>query len=187
MNLDGRFAGPEFGGNLFIQQALCDKRHDFAFPWGQLLIVLPQSGYFRVLLAARAIPIDSFVNRVEQFLIAEGLGEEVDGSGLHRLYGNRDVAVAGDEDDRDVEAGGVHLTLEFEPAHTGQPHVENEATGIIDGSSSEEVRTGDERFNAHPDGFQQILDSVADRGIIVDDKNDWMELTHAFSPVGRVN
>ena len=60
------------------------------------------------LLAARAASRSASMARrhgVEHVLVAERLGQEVDGAGLHGAHRHRDVAVAGHEDDRDVGVG----------------------------------------------------------------------------------
>ena len=50
---------------------------------------------------------------VEKILIAEWLGQELDGAALHRLHRHRDVAVAlaCDEDDRELSLCSSELTL----------------------------------------------------------------------------
>ena len=51
-------------------------------------------------LEPSAVAREALLNRVEQGLIAEWLGQELDRAALHRLHRHRDVAMAGDEHDR---------------------------------------------------------------------------------------
>ena len=62
---------------------------------------------------------DGLPHRVEQFLVVERLGEEIDGAGLHRPHGHRDVAVAGDEDDRDVRPEATRACCRSSPFWPG--------------------------------------------------------------------
>ncbi|EEF25473.1 conserved hypothetical protein, partial [Ricinus communis] len=67
---------------------------------------------------------------VEHVLVAKGLGEEVDGAGLHGAHGHRDVAMAGHEDDRHVRPACLAQgLLECEAALAAQAHVEHQARG----------------------------------------------------------
>jgi hypothetical protein len=62
-------------------------------------------------------------------LIAERFGQELDRSSLYRLSGHRDVAVSGDEDDRNVNARRRQLSLKIETTSARQPDVEHTASG----------------------------------------------------------
>src|SRR6516165_877130 len=70
---------------------------------------------------------DRLMNRIEQGLVAKGVGQKLNRPGLHRFYRHRDVAMAGDEDDRNRTIGRSQFALEIETAQSGQPYVENEA------------------------------------------------------------
>src|SRR3546814_19610145 len=78
---------------------------------------------------AVAVEIDSPVNRIEKILIAERLGEKLDGARLHRRHRHRDVAVTGYEDSRKLDTRTGQLPLEFEPAPPRHPAIEKQATG----------------------------------------------------------
>ena len=54
---------------------------------------------FRKLPARCTVPVERHLNRVEQSLIPEGLGQKLYGACLHRLHSHRDVTIAGQEDD----------------------------------------------------------------------------------------
>src|SRR5215470_13309380 len=68
------------------------------------------------------------LDRIEQLLVAERLGQKLDGSRLHRPHAHGDVAVTGDEDDRQMDIGAEEIALEVEPAQAGQPDIEHKAT-----------------------------------------------------------
>src|SRR3546814_6877794 len=67
------------------------------------------------ILSNRRIALDPFYYRVQQGLIANRLGKKVDRSGLHRLHRHRDIAVAGEEDDRFDYAGRGQISLQIQP------------------------------------------------------------------------
>src|SRR4029453_3549536 len=78
-------------------------------------------------LAPNPIAFQADLNGVEQVLVAEGLGQKLDGAPLHRLHGHRDVAMPGDKDDGSLDVGGQQLALKVETAATGQAYVQDEA------------------------------------------------------------
>ena len=58
------------------------------------------------------------LNRIQQILVAERLGEELDGSGLHGPHGHRDVTVGANKDDRNINLSLSQLALEIEPTYS---------------------------------------------------------------------
>jgi hypothetical protein len=71
------------------------------------------------------------LNGVEEILIAERLGQELDGTSLHRLHGHWDVAMPGDEDDRNLPLCCGELALKIEAALAKHSDVEHQAGGAI--------------------------------------------------------
>jgi hypothetical protein len=64
----------------------------------------------------------------QQHVVLERLRQEVERAGFHRLHGRRDVAIAGDEDHRDVGSAG-ELRLQPEAAEPRESDIEHEAAG----------------------------------------------------------
>src|ERR1700724_2289483 len=96
---------------------------------GEGLEARPQRGDRRFVLQPRAISREAQLDRVQQVLIAERLGQELDRSSLYRLNGHRDIAVSGDEDDRNVNVRRRELSLKIETASARQPDIEHKASG----------------------------------------------------------
>ena len=48
--------------------------------------------------------------------------------------------MAGNEDDRQINAEFTHLVLEFQAAHAGHANVENEAAGTLEIAGADEVQ-----------------------------------------------
>ena len=81
------------------------------------------------LLAGAPHPIlyDRRIDGIKHVLIAKGLGQEVDGTGLHAAHGHWDIAVAGDEHHGDADFQLGEALLEIESAGARQAHVEHKA------------------------------------------------------------
>ena len=76
MDLDGFLGRAKFAGDLFVQEASDNEREDLAFAWRQRLIPSLQVDGL-LLLQSRAVATrDTLLDRVEQLLIVERLGEE---------------------------------------------------------------------------------------------------------------
>src|SRR5882724_13051598 len=99
VDLHRHLAQVELGRDLLVRAPDDYERHDLALAIGQRRVALAQFGDEHRLLAPFPITLDRSVYGVEQFLVVEWLGEELDGARLHRPYAHRDVAVTGDEDD----------------------------------------------------------------------------------------
>src|ERR1700674_4324833 len=108
--------GAQASGNLFIQPAGDHQREDFSFTRGQRFKPLPQRCNFRLLLTSGAVAFQGKLNRIQQILIAEWFGQELDRSRLHGPHGHRNITVGGDKYDRNANASLYQLALEIEPA-----------------------------------------------------------------------
>src|SRR5216683_2181935 len=86
-----------------------------------------QRGAFEALLVGLVIPMQRSLNAFEQGVFAQRLLDEVKGSRSHRYNCQRNVAVAGNEYNRDTPAADIELLLQFEPAHLGHSHIEQQA------------------------------------------------------------
>src|SRR6266403_5754224 len=93
----------------------------------RVLKARPQRGDCLFVLQPPAISRDAQLNRVQQVLIAERLGQKLDRSSLYRLDGQRDVAISGDEDDRNVNIRRRELSLKIQTTSARQPDIEHEA------------------------------------------------------------
>ena len=80
-----------------------------------------------VILEPGAVASEADMNGVEQILVAERLRQKLDRTSLHRLHGHGNVAMPGDEDDRELNVSPRQLTLKFEAALPGKPDIEHEA------------------------------------------------------------
>src|ERR1700692_2703472 len=116
MHLHGYLAYAELTRDLFVHQARRDEADDLLFARRQGLEMGTHVANRLVLGAPRAVAFERNLNRIEEVLIAKRLVEELDGSGLHGPHGHRDIAVAGDENDRNANIGFGEFGLKVEPA-----------------------------------------------------------------------
>ena len=189
MDLDGGFACSDGVGYLLAQEAGDDPRHHFSFTRCQRFEALPQHCKFRLLLASYPIPFQREMNRIQQILVVEGLGEKLHGPRLHGPYRHRDVAVRSDENDRNLNIGFGELALQVESADSRQPDIEDEATGHVRKLACEELLRGPEQFDLQTHGADKALDCAPHRGIVIDNENDGLGFAHETpAPLaGRVN
>src|ERR1017187_3306659 len=116
MDLHGDFAGSELKRNLLIEHARNYQSHDFALAWGERFVVLSQLAKFTVLLTRYPIAIPSLIHRIQQVLVSERLGQELDGAGFHGLYRHRNISMTGDEYDRNPDARVGQFALKIQTA-----------------------------------------------------------------------
>src|SRR5262249_30052546 len=124
----------------------------------------------------RTITGKAELNGVEQVLIAERLGQKLNGASLHRLDRHRDVAVPCDEDDREFPVCRGELTLQIEAALPRQSDIEYQAGWTIGRIGLEEVGNGCKQLNIHAERSQQTPDRGSDVRIVVDDQDGaWVQ------------
>src|SRR5262245_38533962 len=121
MDFEGNFAEPEVAGGLLVHAATDAERHDLAFARRQRTVALLQSRPGRGRPPPSTVALDPELDGVEQLLIVESLGLELDHSRVDRPDGHANVAVAGEEYDRKVNAGRDQLALEA--SRSGPPSV----------------------------------------------------------------
>src|SRR6266852_8548543 len=114
MDLYGDLTGSQFSGNLFIRPAGDHQRENLLFTRGQRFKPLPQLCNFRLFLTSGAVAFQGKLNRIQQILIAEWFGQELDRSRLYCPHGHGDIAVAGDKYDWNANVSLGQLALEVQ-------------------------------------------------------------------------
>src|SRR5271157_876505 len=169
MDFYGNLADAHLVGDLLIETASHNQGHHLPLTGGQGLEARPQPGQSFFVLQPSAVARKAELDGVQQILVAEGLGQELDRATLHRLDGHRDVAVPGDEDDRELDVRGGEFSLKVEAASPRQPDIEHQAGGSVRPSGLEEFIYRSEQLRLQPDGSEQAADRLPDCGIVVDD------------------
>src|ERR1700722_6499625 len=131
MDLHGGLGDADIAGNLLAEAATRDLAPDFALARAQRLEAFPEGRHSHFVLPPGTIAREAERNGVQEVLIAERLRQELDGAALHRVHRHWNVAVPGDEDDRQVPVGCGKLALKIETALSRKPDVEHEASRTI--------------------------------------------------------
>src|SRR5262245_57023953 len=142
MHLHRGLGDADLVGNLFAQTAARHLNHNLALPWAERGEPLSKGGQILVIFPPGTIARETDLNGVEEILIAERFGQELDGAPFHGLHGHRYVAVSRDEDDRDFPVCRNELALKIEAALVWHSDVEHEAGGTIRRIGLEELGNG---------------------------------------------
>src|SRR5262249_43629632 len=98
MDLDRHLPCSQLRGALLVELPRHDEGHDLALTRRERGVAILQRRQLVLPLPGDLVALERLVDGIEQVLVVERLGEELDRAGLHGLHGRRDVAVAGDED-----------------------------------------------------------------------------------------
>src|SRR5438874_1142783 len=104
----------------------CCLRNTLFILWFKTARDAAESGDGFFVLQPSAVALDAKLDRVKQILVAERLCQELDRPTLHRRDRHRDIAIARDKDDREVDVRGRELSLKVKAATPGQSHVKHE-------------------------------------------------------------
>jgi hypothetical protein len=73
-----------------------------------------------LVLSICAVALNRLVNRIEQRLVAKGFGQKLNRAGLHRFHRHRNVAMAGNEDDRNRKTAAASSRWRSRPLNPGK-------------------------------------------------------------------
>ena len=103
MHLDGLHAQGELGGDDLVALAADHPFHHVALARGEQAHARLDLLARRAAAAGHLVQGDRGADAVEQRLVAERLLDEVEGAGLHGPDRERDLGVAGDDQDRNLD------------------------------------------------------------------------------------
>ena len=93
---------------------------------------------------------NGLLHRLQEFLIIERLGKEIDSTFFHGLDAHGDVAVAGDKDDRHAVIGLAELILQIHSAQSRHSHIENDTSDSVIMFARQEKLSGGKRLCVKP-------------------------------------
>src|SRR5207302_4977400 len=108
--------------------------------------------------------------RIQHVLVAEGLGQELDGSRFHGTHGHGNIAMRSDEDDRNGNVALSQFTLKVKSAFPGQPDIENKAARYIRLHLLQKFEWGAEAVDVETYRADQEPKSIPDGDIAVQDE-----------------
>src|SRR5262245_52187884 len=178
MDLDGLFHCPELMRDLLVQPAGNHVREYLALARRERRQPLAQHGELAMMAARRRIPVCRARHRSEQLPVVERLGQEVDGACLHGAHARRNVADAGDEDDRPVDAAARQRRLQLEAIEAGHGDVEHRTPGHRRIVPGEEVLRRRKGLHRVAGDAQQPRQRLQHARVVVDQEHRGRGLRH---------
>ena len=123
--LDGDLARSQLAGDLLVEQTRDNSGQHVTLARRQGGVSAAKLGELVPFLAGLAVTLDSAANGVEQVLLAKRLRQKLNRARLHCSNRHGDVAVAGEENDRQGRICVGKLSLEIQPAQPRQADVEH--------------------------------------------------------------
>ena len=127
MDLDRLLARTKLAGYLFVQETSDYEREDLPLSRCQRVPTAHQITNLTALAPRLGVTFDGTADRREQMVVVERFFEEVDRTRFHGTDTGGHVAVAGDEDDREIVSCLRQLVLQIEPSQSGESNIEHEA------------------------------------------------------------
>src|SRR5215470_2213655 len=128
MNLHGDFTNSNFRGDLLVHQSCSYQGHHLPLASAKRAESSTQIRYTLEPFTPLPIAVERNSNSVQKVLLVNGLCKELNRASFHSSDRHRDVTVAGDKNDWNVD---LHFGLQFEPAQSRQSDIQNEATRLI--------------------------------------------------------
>jgi len=175
--LHGDHADSQLAADLFVQSAGYDVRHDLSLARTKRRESPSQLLHLRLPIQGGTAALDRAADGGEQNIVAERLGQELDGSRLHRLHRHRDIAVTSDENDRQVSPVAESM-LQIEPAEAGQRYIEHQAARTRITTVGQEVQRRGKGLRPPPGVLDQRLEGFPHGDVIVDDENHGCHVRH---------
>src|ERR1700680_3154607 len=184
MHLHRRLGDSDIVGNLFVEATRHDMEHDLTLTGAERVKALPERGQYPFTLPAGTIASEPGLDSVKQVLITEWLCEELYGAALHRLHGHRYVGMRCDEDDRHLPVRSGKVALKLKTASPRHSHIEHQAGGARGRISLEKIRNRRKLPGLAENRPQETHNRVAKLGIVIDDQDTGIRLTHPRYPKG---
>src|SRR5436309_16143881 len=116
MDLDRHLAQLGLRRNLLVSATGDNESQDFPLARRQGIEALLQLGNNLGFLPPGTIVINPRLDRVEQLLLAQWLGQELDGTGFHGVHRHGNVAVPADKYDWKMDVRFAQCALELQTA-----------------------------------------------------------------------
>src|SRR5262249_27083323 len=115
---------------------------------------------------------DPRLNRIEQLLFLQRLGQELNRPRFDCSNRHWNVAMAANEYDSKVDTRFGQHTLKFEPASPWQSDVEHDATGRVGALPGQEFLGRPKRFHLKADRTKKVFQAATHRCVVIDDEYD---------------
>src|ERR1700722_14348700 len=92
---------------------------------------MPQFIELSLFLPQNARSSEGSLHGIEQILLPERLGKKLSSSRLHGLDRHWNIGVSREENNGNICSAFFQFVLKIQPADTGKPHIQNQATRIF--------------------------------------------------------
>ena len=133
---------------------------------------------FGVGVASAGILLFGARNRCQQVGVVDGLGQEIDRTRPHGANAGRDVALAGQENDRPLRPSRGQRLLQLQPIETRHGDIEHRAAGNRRIVVCEKCLRRRERLDVVAPRAQQPRQSFQHAGIVVDKEDRERRVRH---------
>src|SRR5271167_1381045 len=189
MDLYRDFAVPELKGYLLVEHARNHQTHHLTLASSQRVVAFSQLHKFTLLLASRPVALQGLVDRIQQVLVPEGLGEELDRARLHGPHRHRNIPVTGDENDGNPDARVSQFALKVQATDARKSHVQDQATWPVRMLAAQELLRRRKGLGTQANRLQHALNGRANQLIVIDNEHGGSICEHhscASVLVGRV-
>ena len=114
----------------------------------------------------------------EDIVVNQGFRQELDGSRFHRLDRRGNVAIPGDEHNRNVVVRVGHLALQVESAQARQLQIEHQATRRTRPRVCQKLARRRKQLHLPSSGPHQTSQRLPHGRVVVHDKDDRLRLRH---------
>src|ERR1700737_3404023 len=142
VDLHGNLSKTNLGCYLFVHEAGSDQSQNLPLAGGQGLKKGLQVRDDLADFAPLPVPFNRRHHRIQHVLIAKRLGQEIDSSALHGPDGHRNIAMAGHEDDWNVNVRLGQLALKIQAVFSGQPDANPTPAGDLTSSTRQLATSG---------------------------------------------
>src|SRR5215472_6212867 len=171
MHLHRGFGDADIVGDLLVQATGHDMEHDVTLAGAERVVTFLERGQRPFTLPTGTIASEAGLNGVKQILIAERLCEELYSAALHCLHSHRYVPVRSSK-----------IALKLKTASPRHSDVEYEASRPLRRIGLEKIGNRRKLTGMQPDRPQQPRNRIAKLGIVIDEQNSWICVTHPRHP-----
>jgi hypothetical protein len=157
--------------NLFIETSCNDELHDLPLTGRQQVETLTKFSDFSAPGACFAIIFQCLPDCFHQLVFSYRLREKMNGAGFQGMHRHGNVAMAGQENDRQRNTGVIHLALQLQSVHPGHVNVQDHAALGVHRLNGKKFQRRPERLHRQAHRFDQPGQPFPDRYVVVDQEN----------------
>jgi hypothetical protein len=132
------------------------------------------------MVASLPIAFDCGRDGIQHVLVPKRFDQEIDSSSLHGPDGRRNIAMAGHENDWDVNIRLGELDLKVQAAEVWQSNVEHQTAGYVRNPPLQQLSGRTQNVYPEAHGSKDITERLAHGGIVINDEDHWLRFERAY-------